>query len=60
MYSSFINGTIACVKLWNGVELQQSDVTDVYAPHNTAHHFWNFRGCTTGEAMLGERSDAML
>ncbi|GMH73473.1 hypothetical protein TrST_g4716 [Triparma strigata] len=42
------DGTIAYVKMWHGVELQQSDVTDLYAPHNTAHHFWDFRGCTTG------------
>ncbi|GMI08279.1 hypothetical protein TrVE_jg10468 [Triparma verrucosa] len=34
--------------MWHGVELQQSDVTDLYTPHNTAHHFWDFRGCTTG------------
>ncbi|GMH76490.1 hypothetical protein TrLO_g8186 [Triparma laevis f. longispina] len=45
---SFMDGTIAYVKMWHGVELQQSDVTDLYAPHNTAHHFWDFRGCTTG------------
>ncbi|GMH57983.1 hypothetical protein TL16_g02514 [Triparma laevis f. inornata] len=42
------DGTIAYVKVWHGVELQQSDVTDLYAPHNTAHHFWDFRGCSTG------------
>ncbi|GMH62060.1 hypothetical protein TL16_g03400 [Triparma laevis f. inornata] len=44
----FMDGTIVYIKLWNGVELQQSDVTVLYAPHNTAHHFWDFRGCTTG------------
>ncbi|GMH51735.1 hypothetical protein TrST_g11026 [Triparma strigata] len=47
----YFEGTIAYVKMWHGVELQQSDVTDLYAPHNTAHHFWDFRGaCTEGEA----------
>ncbi|GMH66849.1 hypothetical protein TL16_g04526 [Triparma laevis f. inornata] len=44
----FMDGTIAYVKMWHGVELQQSDVTSLYAPHNTAHHFWDFRGCNTG------------
>ncbi|GMH92953.1 hypothetical protein TL16_g12498 [Triparma laevis f. inornata] len=42
------SGTIGYVKIWHNVELQQSDVTDLYAPHNTAHHFWDFRNCTTG------------
>ncbi|GMI15927.1 hypothetical protein TrVE_jg10219, partial [Triparma verrucosa] len=45
---AFMDGTIAYVKMWHGVELQQSDVTSLYSPHNTAHHFWDFRGCTTG------------
>ncbi|GMH50582.1 hypothetical protein TrVE_jg12, partial [Triparma verrucosa] len=44
----FMDGTIAYLKMWHGVELQQSDVTSLYSPHNTAHHFWDFRGCTTG------------
>ncbi|GMH58539.1 hypothetical protein TrLO_g835 [Triparma laevis f. longispina] len=44
----FLDSTIAYLKIWNGVELQQSNVTDLYAPHNNAHHFWDFRGCTTG------------
>ncbi|GMI18317.1 hypothetical protein TrLO_g6179 [Triparma laevis f. longispina] len=26
----------------------KSDVTSLYVPHNTAHHFWDFRGCSTG------------
>ncbi|GMH71215.1 hypothetical protein TL16_g05594 [Triparma laevis f. inornata] len=47
----YMDGTIAYVKIWHGVELQQSDVTELYAPHNTAHHFWDFRGCTTGEVI---------
>ncbi|GMH70764.1 hypothetical protein TL16_g05489 [Triparma laevis f. inornata] len=47
----YFYGTIAYVKVWNGVELQQSDVTDLYAPHNTAHHFWDFRGCITSFAV---------
>lgn len=48
--NGYFDGTIAYIKVWHGVELQQSDVTDLYAPHNTAHHFWDFRGCSTGEA----------
>ncbi|GMH50183.1 hypothetical protein TL16_g00711 [Triparma laevis f. inornata] len=32
---SFMDGTIAYVKVWHGVELQQSDVTDLYAPDAT-------------------------
>ncbi|GMH88396.1 hypothetical protein TrST_g13979 [Triparma strigata] len=47
-HNDYFDGTIAYVKMWHGVELQQSDVTDLYTPHNTAHHFWDFRGCTTG------------
>ncbi|GMH93639.1 hypothetical protein TL16_g12687 [Triparma laevis f. inornata] len=47
-FNGYFDGTIAYVKMWHGVELQQSDVTALYAPHNTAHHFWDFRGCTTG------------
>ncbi|GMH77469.1 hypothetical protein TrLO_g9582, partial [Triparma laevis f. longispina] len=31
---------------------QQTDVTDLYAPHNTAHHFWDFRGCSTDHAKV--------
>jgi len=50
--SSFFDGTIAYVKMWHGVELTASDVTSLYAPHNTAHHFWDFRGCTTGAAVM--------
>ncbi|GMH74684.1 hypothetical protein TrLO_g1944 [Triparma laevis f. longispina] len=46
------HGTIAFVKIWHGVELQQSDATELYAPHNTAHHFWDFRGCTTGSPVM--------
>jgi hypothetical protein len=49
--AGFMDGTIAYVKMWHGVELQQSDVTDLYSPHNTAHHFWDFRGCSTGETI---------
>ncbi|GMH78102.1 hypothetical protein TrLO_g3938, partial [Triparma laevis f. longispina] len=48
----YMDGTIAYVKMWHGVELQQSDVTDLYSPHNTAHHFWDFRGCTTGSPII--------
>ncbi|GMH79533.1 hypothetical protein TL16_g08176 [Triparma laevis f. inornata] len=48
---NFMDGTIAYVKMWHGVELQLSDVTVLYAPHNTAHHFWDFRGCTKGSAV---------
>ena len=35
---------------WLGyiAQLTASDVTSLYAPYNTAHHFWDFRGCTTG------------
>ena len=33
------------------MQLTDSDVTSLYALHNTAHHFWDFRGCTTGVAM---------
>ncbi|GMH67555.1 hypothetical protein TrLO_g9398 [Triparma laevis f. longispina] len=44
----YFDGTIAYVNMWNGVELQQLDVIDLYAPHNTAHHFWDFRGCSEG------------
>ncbi|GMH54683.1 hypothetical protein TL16_g01723 [Triparma laevis f. inornata] len=44
----YMDGTISYIKIWHGVELQQSDATELYAPHNTAHHFWDFRGCTTG------------
>ena len=57
--SVFMDGTIAYLKMWHGVELQQSDVTDLYSPLNTAHHFWDFRGCATGEAIFSneERSD---
>ncbi|GMH97448.1 hypothetical protein TrST_g12666 [Triparma strigata] len=47
-HEGYFDGTIAYLKMWHGVELQQSDVTSLYAPHNTAHHFWDFRGCTTG------------
>ncbi|GMH80857.1 hypothetical protein TrST_g10650 [Triparma strigata] len=47
-HHGYFDGTIAYLKMWHGVELQQLDVTDLYAPHNTAHHFWDFRGCTTG------------
>jgi hypothetical protein len=49
--NGYFDGTIAYVKMWHGVELQQSDVTSLYSPYNTAHHFWDFRGCTTGEAI---------
>ena len=56
----YFNGTIAYVKVWHGVELQQSDFTSLYAPHKTAHHFWDFRVCSTGElgAMRSEPSEA--
>ncbi|GMH50045.1 hypothetical protein TrVE_jg3029, partial [Triparma verrucosa] len=47
----YFDGTIAYVKMWHGVELQQSDVTELYAPHNTAHHFWDFRNCSTGNTV---------
>ncbi|GMH75621.1 hypothetical protein TL16_g06821 [Triparma laevis f. inornata] len=47
----FFDGTIAYIKMWHGIELQQSDVTDIYAPYNIAHHFWDFRGCTTGSSV---------
>ena len=43
--SDYFDGTIAYLKIWHGVELQQSYVTDLYAPHNTAHHFFDFRNC---------------
>ncbi|GMI03344.1 hypothetical protein TrLO_g13981 [Triparma laevis f. longispina] len=49
--SYFFDGTIAYLKLWHGVEFQQSDVTALYAPHNTAHHFWDFRGCNNGASI---------
>ena len=46
--NNHLDGTIAYLKMWHGRELSASDVTYVYAPHNKAHHFWDFRGCTTG------------
>ena len=45
------DGTIAYLKTWHGVELIDSNVADLYASHNTAHHFWDFRGCTTGDGV---------
>ncbi|GMH56460.1 hypothetical protein TL16_g02139 [Triparma laevis f. inornata] len=43
----YFNGTIAYVKVWHDVELQQSDFTSLYALYKTAHHFWDFRSPVT-------------
>eukprot|EP00520_Triparma_pacifica_P008937 CAMPEP_0118666010 /NCGR_PEP_ID=MMETSP0785-20121206/18966_1 /TAXON_ID=91992 /ORGANISM="Bolidomonas pacifica, Strain CCMP 1866" /LENGTH=4927 /DNA_ID=CAMNT_0006560251 /DNA_START=40 /DNA_END=14819 /DNA_ORIENTATION=- len=45
---NFFDGTVAYLKMWHGIELTASDVTSLYAPHNNAHHIWDFRDCTTG------------
>ena len=47
----FLDGTIAYLKMWHGLELTAFDVATLYAPHNKEHHFWDFRGCTTGETV---------
>ena len=46
--NGYFDGTIAYLKMWHGIELTEVEVIALYAPHNTAHHFWDFRGCTTG------------
>ncbi|GMH54679.1 hypothetical protein TL16_g01722 [Triparma laevis f. inornata] len=56
----YFNGTIAYVKFWHGVELQQLDVTELYAPHNKPHHFWDFRGCTAGEAVIDSTNGELM
>jgi len=48
----FFDGTIAHVQMWFDVELSQSDVTELYEPHNIVHHFWDFRGCFTGSPAI--------
>lgn len=53
--NGYFDGTMAYAKFYHGVELSQSDVTDLYAPYNTAHHFWDFRGCSTGEPQCKDR-----
>ncbi|GMH67648.1 hypothetical protein TrLO_g9704, partial [Triparma laevis f. longispina] len=49
--ANYFDGTVAYLKIWHGVELQQSDVTGLYSPDHKAHHFWDFRGCTTGASV---------
>ena len=47
--NGYFDGTIAYLKMWQGVELQQSDVTELYtanSPTNKFSHFWDFRGCS--------------
>jgi len=41
----FFHGKIAFLKMWHGALLSQTDVTELYEPHNTPHHAWDFRGC---------------
>ena len=48
----FFDGTIAYLQMWFDVELSQSDVTELYEPHNIVHHFWDFRGCFTGSPAI--------
>ena len=43
------------------MQLTDSDVTSLYALHNTAHHFWDFRGCTIGARVTdGIAGDLMV
>ena len=43
---SGVNPTIQTYTITNGEA--PINVASLYAPYNTAHHFWDFRGCTTG------------
>ncbi|GMH88080.1 hypothetical protein TL16_g11053, partial [Triparma laevis f. inornata] len=50
----FFDGTIGYMQMWYDVELTQSEITELYDPHNHAHHFWDFRGCFTGSPVIDE------
>ena len=52
----FFHGTYAFVKIWHGVELQQADVDALFSPFDHSHHFWDFRGCTTGSPVVDSRT----